>query len=285
MEGRGKLGRVIVSRSFSAQTPYFLPEISKNIYSLEELCYYFFKNAYILDRDIMNDDLIDWIEFEQDSPDLAKVLRNQLKKDAPLSDFVSMIMKNVALYRETDIDKVTEAIRENAKLDINEKHKKRADFLAKDGMYAAAIREYEGILNLNTKKDYVLCSSVYNNIGYCYAGMFMYSCAAQYFEKAYKINGKNSCLLQYMAALKLSLSPEEYRNKVLTDLKTVQLEEELEAKFGEQEALWQESSIREELIQLAENGRLNKSMEYYEQQEAAVNRLVEEFRKSENESV
>ena len=64
-----------------------------------------------------------------------------------------------------------------------------------------------------------------------------------------------------------------------------QLEEELEAKFDEQEALWQESSIREELMQLAENGRLNKSMEYYEQQEAAVNRLVEEFRKSENESV
>lgn len=285
MEGRGKLGRVIVSRSFSAQTPYFLPEIGKNIYSLEELCYYFYKNAYILDRDIMNDDLIDWIDFEQDSPDLAKVLRNQKKKEAPLSDYVSMIMKNVALYRETDIDKVTEAIRENAKLDINEKHKKRADFLAQDGMYAAAIREYEGILNQNTKKDYVLCSSIYNNIGYCYAGMFMFSCAAQYFEKAYRINGKNSCLIQYMAALKLSLPEDEYRNKVLTDLKTVQLEDELKAQFEEQEALWQENPIKEELDELARMGRLDKSMEYYEKQEAAVNRLVEEFRKSENESV
>ena len=37
-----------------ASLPFYVENISKNIYSIEELCYYFYKNIYLIDESIMS---------------------------------------------------------------------------------------------------------------------------------------------------------------------------------------------------------------------------------------
>ena len=37
-----------------ASLPFYVENISKNIYSIEELCYYFYKNIYLIDESIIN---------------------------------------------------------------------------------------------------------------------------------------------------------------------------------------------------------------------------------------
>ena len=44
--------------------PYYIENISTNIYSIEELCYYFYHNIYLLDETILNEHLCDWIRKE-----------------------------------------------------------------------------------------------------------------------------------------------------------------------------------------------------------------------------
>ena len=42
-----------------AKMPYYIENISTNIYSIEELCYYFYHNIYLLDETILNEHLCD----------------------------------------------------------------------------------------------------------------------------------------------------------------------------------------------------------------------------------
>ena len=47
-----------------AKMPYYIENISTNIYSIEELCYYFYHNIYLLDETILNEHLCDWLRKE-----------------------------------------------------------------------------------------------------------------------------------------------------------------------------------------------------------------------------
>ena len=44
-----------------AKNPYYISNISTNIYSIEELCYYLYHNIYLLDETIINEQLLVWM--------------------------------------------------------------------------------------------------------------------------------------------------------------------------------------------------------------------------------
>ena len=59
----GKGGRLlsgyILCQTKKADLPYFIENISTNIYTLEELCYYLYHNLYLIDETIINEELCD----------------------------------------------------------------------------------------------------------------------------------------------------------------------------------------------------------------------------------
>ena len=57
-----------------AKNPYYISNISTNIYSIEELCYYLYHNIYLLDETIINEQLLVWMKR-----------RTPLKKTVPAS--------------------------------------------------------------------------------------------------------------------------------------------------------------------------------------------------------
>ena len=115
--------------------------------------------------------------------------------------------------------------------------------------------------------------------------MFLFPAAASYYERAYHITGRKSCLLGYMAAMKLSCPEEEYRTKVLTNLKSAELETELEDRIREfnEGFVPEEANGRLRLLQEARDA--GHRSEYYRLQEQLVNELREEYRKNENEFI
>ena len=54
----------ILCQTERAEAPYFIENISMNIYSLEELCYYLDHNLYLIDQTILNEGLCNWIQEE-----------------------------------------------------------------------------------------------------------------------------------------------------------------------------------------------------------------------------
>lgn len=63
---------VILSRSKYAEKPYYITNMSINIYSLEELCYYIYNNIYLIGTDLVDDGLISYIDNELEEPELGE---------------------------------------------------------------------------------------------------------------------------------------------------------------------------------------------------------------------
>ena len=72
----------ILCQTKKAEKPYYIENISTNIYSIEELCYYLYHNLYLIDSTIINEGLCKWLEEELGLTRLAAKLRPYLGKFA-----------------------------------------------------------------------------------------------------------------------------------------------------------------------------------------------------------
>ena len=137
----------ILCQTGRAEAPYFIENISMNIYSLEELCYYLDHNLYLIDQTILNEGLCNWIQEELKLPALAAKLRPKMGKFASVEDLVYPVFKeiNYLTYEELKVlntrlqkfDKETPAMREKCK----------GDALMENKMYVHAIQVYQKLLD------------------------------------------------------------------------------------------------------------------------------------------
>ena len=65
----------ILCQTKKAQRPYFIENISMNIYSIEELCYYLYHNLYLADHTVFNEELCNWLRDELELVHLAAKLK------------------------------------------------------------------------------------------------------------------------------------------------------------------------------------------------------------------
>ena len=86
------MGELILCSQQLAAMPYYIENVSLNVYSLDELCYYIRNNTCLLDADFMDDELCDWVENEQHLPDIAQNLRNIKAGGGVLSEFTGCLM-------------------------------------------------------------------------------------------------------------------------------------------------------------------------------------------------
>ena len=82
---------MILCSQMLAALPYYIDEASLHVYSMEELSYYILHNVYLLEADFMNEELCAWIEHEGRQKDLAEQLREILRRDGTLLEFVTCI--------------------------------------------------------------------------------------------------------------------------------------------------------------------------------------------------
>ena len=78
-----------------AEKPFFIENISTNIYSIEELCYYLYNNLYLIDSSLINQKLCTWIEEELELPKLAAKLRPYIGRDAGLEEILYPVFKEI----------------------------------------------------------------------------------------------------------------------------------------------------------------------------------------------
>ena len=95
MAGGDKVSGYILCQTKRAKLPYFIENISTNVYSIEELCYYLYHNLYLIDQTIMNEGLCSWIQEELELPALAAKLRSKISKFASAEDIVYPVFKEI----------------------------------------------------------------------------------------------------------------------------------------------------------------------------------------------
>ncbi len=197
-------------------TPYFLSGLGVNIYSMDELCYYLCQNAYILDNDLIDVRLCDYMRDNLEMPELAAKLRKMIKADKTLGEMVTTILVDTNYCNEEEISKIKQILVDNASLSFAAKRKVRGDNLLCANKYPRAIEEYQYVLSmLDKEEEPELYSSILHNVGCAYSMMFLLDKAGDYFKQAYETDGSRESLIMYLVCLRMSSKKEEYDRIVI----------------------------------------------------------------------
>lgn len=199
-----------------AKRPYYIEAIRTGIWSLEELCFYLYNNACLIDESIINEKLCDWIRDELGLTKLYRQLYEQLDKKEGAAFFVLPVFREAGYLTPQEMRDYQEKL---GRLEVQSeemKQKLRGDYLVKERMFARAIWEYRQILKKKNpgKLGVQFYAGVWNNLGAAYAGLYQFSQAADCFWESYGLMKTKETLRKYISALPLFLSDEEYQRRI-----------------------------------------------------------------------
>jgi hypothetical protein len=106
-----------------------------NIYSVEELCYFFAENAFLLDEGIVNKQLVDWLYEQCDLTELAQLLYPLCKNKEGVEAFVSVIVEYTGYFTDAESEMVINAVHDCSGRSVGERKKTRADYYLENGKY------------------------------------------------------------------------------------------------------------------------------------------------------
>ncbi len=233
---------MILCKRQIAATPFYMDELSMNIYSLEELSYYIFHNVYLLNAEFMSVDLCNWIGREMGMKDLATGLLDLLKENVPLHIFVGRILNSCGYLTVAEIRDTLQIISVFENKSEAECKKIRADRLMEKNRIVDAIYEYESLLDTSSNIGDALLGDIRHNLGTAYAKLFFFTEAANNYEQAYRKNHRRVSLRSMLLAYYMSGNDDDYR----AALHRYQVsEEDDEGLRGEVARLSEQSDIRE----------------------------------------
>lgn len=204
------MGRVLLCTGKYAKKPYCFENVCVNVYCVEELCFLFASNPFMIDQSVMKEELAQWLDKECALTDLSHQLLNILGKGSQPGIFVSTIMSYVNYCTDTEIRKIDEVLQGNVGLNDFERKKKQADFLLRNRRYMLAVEEYDALCRRLPDTESSIKPLIYHNMGAAYAGLFMFELAARYFKKAYDMTKDEESGTEYLAAQRMYLSEEAY---------------------------------------------------------------------------
>lgn len=140
-----------------AKLPYYIENISTNIYSIEELCFYFYYNIYLLDSTILNEELCFWIRDQLGLKKLADNLYKHLDdEDMKVGDFILPVFKEINYLSLEEFRKLNQQIQQLAKEPEVLRQKRKGDYLMEHGKYVNAIKVYQKALRQETEDEAVV---------------------------------------------------------------------------------------------------------------------------------
>lgn len=245
------MGRVYLCLGRNAEIPYFFEKARVHVWNVEELCYFIRENAWLLEPGVLGDDLAEWIGQQCMLKNLALSLRQSLQESDPVAAFVEKLFAYTGYCGAEEAAQVRKALLLNENSSEEERAKARGDYFLENGKYLLAIREYETLLEGLTGAKPELVGKVSHNAGTAYAKLFLFGQAASYYGRAWKLLRDKRCAGQYLAALRMSASEQEYVDFLAGHPELYEISLVLEENMKSCRAEWEKSEERELSARLA----------------------------------
>ena len=282
--------RITVCVGDYATTPYRIPGLEIEVFSMEELCYCMKENAFLLDFSLLNDGLVDWIERQCGLKELAAKLYHLVHKSSSLSSFAVTILEYTGLYDESVIREIEQVLKKGAGLSTVEKRKSQVDYLVRKKRYVSAVRGYDQLLKnwgeFENEQGQLPATTtraaILHNKGIAYAGLMLYTRAAECFLEAYEAGGAEDDYMSFLTAKRLELPESDYVTFAAEQTKNYQYTLELEKKL---ERLTQEWEQQPEYLRLYNRRELRgvDRQKYYEENENMTQALKNGYRRNTGE--
>ncbi len=276
--------RAIACTGELALKPFYFEKVYMNLYSIEELCYVLYENAFMIDKDIMDVKLVDWIDNELKLPELARDLYTMLHQNVSASTFAGTILEYVGYYTKEEIDKAESIFKMNVSMSVFEKWKSKGDFLYENKHYPLALKEYERALKKMGDEDLTLKSQIYNNMGVAYIALRLYESAENCFLSAYKIDGNEKAYEHYLISKRLRLPEDEYIKVIAEEENSYRIGVPIETKLQNIYDSFDESDEAISLNEVFELKNGAMASEYYSKLGEITERLKTDYREEVIES-
>lgn len=276
---------MILGTGRRARSPYYVERFYVNLYSVEELCFLFVDKAELLDGEIMQREMVRWLEEQCGLSDLAHTLSALLNRKGSTAAYVGAILEYVSIYPPEVIRRTEEIVRGNEGLSPYERHKAKADYLLGEKRYLAALQQYQNLLLSVPDTEKLLQARLYHNMGTACAGMFLYGQAADLYRRSYEIDGKREGLVMYLAALRMDRQEKAYIDYIAEhpeyhDL-SLEVERIVERAAGSFEGTDENRMLVTYQVMKEEGaGAFSGSGPYYEELEKLTARLKGNYRRS-----
>lgn len=206
------MGSLILCHKKKAKHPYEISRVHKRIYTIEELCYYFCNNLYLVDYTIVNRQLCDWLEEELELYDLAGELRSQLDQNGSVEQFLLTVLSHASIYSASEITRIHNVLEHLKNQNDVEREKYKADNLLKTGEVSSAILVYQSIVNKEWDDSVgrEFYGQVYGCLGAAFGRMLLYEEAAAMYEKGFQVCQDTNMLKAYLYCCYRYLPEAEY---------------------------------------------------------------------------
>ena len=134
-----------------AEKPFYIENISTNIYSIEELCYYLYNNLYLVDSSLISNQLCTWLEEELDLPKLAAKLKPFIGKEEGLEEILYPVFMEINYLAYEELRTLNGRIERRNSESEEIREKQKVDDLMENRMYVNAIRVYQKLMEKESK--------------------------------------------------------------------------------------------------------------------------------------
>lgn len=190
-----------------ADTPFYLNAFDLNIYSLEELCYLIRKKTGLVDRTLMDEKLLYYMENMLGKP--VASLRQMIQMNEPLARFCEAILSLSKFPVSADEwDEIQRMLQENEHLTPFARLVRQADSMFEDGRYFKAFHAYAqniAAAGTNTQRAYL-----YGQMAKAAFFLFHYEVAEEFFMRSYKEFEEEDMLMGYLLCKRMEMSKQQY---------------------------------------------------------------------------
>lgn len=274
------MSRVMLAAGRLAGTPYRIERIERNVFSIEELCYSIAQSVQILDADIMDPALVEWIDEECGLPALAEKLRPLLGKDRALSDFISILLDETGFVPEEKEARARQIVRAGEGMEPFARRMTRAAYLADNAQPWQALAEYDALLQDLPSPEKRFRAKALCEEGRIWADLFRFHQAAECYQKAYDCSGSSDVYLQYLAAVRMDLSDSEYLAFISEHPEAYNASLELETRMKQMKADYGSTEMAASIDALRRYKANHQDASYEITLHETLQRLKEDYRKT-----
>ncbi len=168
----------------TAKHPLVIEEWDMRLYSVEELAYYVTENVSFCEDVLKRAGLADWLEKECGADALAEKIRETAGLGNRVERIAMLLLTWTGLVHKEECHQICAEIKRASLQSNNARRKDRADTFFVKGRYEDAIRSYEEMLEEKAYDDAKMWHNLVYNTGCCYAKMFYFDIAIEWFFRA-----------------------------------------------------------------------------------------------------
>lgn len=260
------MSKLILCSGERTTRPYGFPTSGIRIYSIEELCYYLYHHVYMIEEDMLSEDLFDWIGTELKLRERAEKLKLLKRQKADIKTLITVILCSADYYTEEEIKAVLKILDTVIGMPVIKRHWIKANHYLRSGRYLDAATEYEHII---TSKDAAQLTpeeygDVYHNLAVAKIHMTGLKEASRLFYYAYERNNREESLAQYLYTKKLSSSDDSYEELIAEYQINEEIDQSVRDFMQQKEQEIQGSELLKKLEELKQLQSQGNSEDFYQ---------------------